>query len=173
MALFVYSEAMTCCRAFINNKKIRRQDMGRIKRVREFGDPDYIRIDQAVFKFKCKLVYETVNSWFRYTSAFYAPAILELPEDWCSRHTRIVGFEIPDLFLDISIQLSGLTLINPSGRNECIKTSIFVGAELALDCLWCKVFDWSIRGDDPFCGGVIKESRKGIIVIPEAWNKER
>ncbi len=24
--------------------------MGRIKRVREFGDPDYIRIDQAVFK---------------------------------------------------------------------------------------------------------------------------
>ena len=25
--------------------------MGRIKRVREFGDPDYIRIDQAVFKF--------------------------------------------------------------------------------------------------------------------------
>lgn len=50
MALFVYSEAMTCCRAFINNKK-RRQDMGRIKRVREFGDPDYIRIDQAVFKF--------------------------------------------------------------------------------------------------------------------------
>lgn len=53
MALFVYSEAMTCCRAFINNKKIRRQDMGRIKRVREFGDPDYIRIDQAVFKFNC------------------------------------------------------------------------------------------------------------------------
>ncbi|MBQ3794712.1 MAG: hypothetical protein II842_00230, partial [Butyrivibrio sp.] len=29
------------------------QDMGRIKRVREFGDPDYIRIDQAVFKFNC------------------------------------------------------------------------------------------------------------------------
>ena len=27
--------------------------MGRIKRVREFGDPDYIRIDQAVFKFNC------------------------------------------------------------------------------------------------------------------------
>jgi hypothetical protein len=39
-------------RAFINNK-IRRQDMGRIKRPREFGDPDYIRIDQAVFKFNC------------------------------------------------------------------------------------------------------------------------
>ena len=27
--------------------------MGRIKRIREFGEPDYIRIDQAVFKFNC------------------------------------------------------------------------------------------------------------------------
>ena len=30
--------------------------MGRIKRVREFGDPDYIRIDQAVFKFKWMMI---------------------------------------------------------------------------------------------------------------------
>ncbi len=27
--------------------------MGRIKRPREFGNPDYIRIDQVVFKFNC------------------------------------------------------------------------------------------------------------------------
>lgn len=27
--------------------------MGRIKRPREFGEPDYIRIDQAVYKFNC------------------------------------------------------------------------------------------------------------------------
>lgn len=27
--------------------------MGRIKRPREFGDPDYIRMDKAVFKFNC------------------------------------------------------------------------------------------------------------------------
>ena len=27
--------------------------MGRLKRPREFGEPDYIRIDQAMFKFNC------------------------------------------------------------------------------------------------------------------------
>ena len=53
MALFVYSKKPWYAVGRSSTTKIRRQVMGRIKRIREFGEPDYIRIDQAVFKFNC------------------------------------------------------------------------------------------------------------------------
>ena len=99
------------------------------------------------------------------------PIQAQLPVDCGGGHTRIVGFEITDLFLDIMVQLTAFAGIRPCGRNQGIKAVLFIIQVPAFNGRRSEMVVSSVRPGKPLGRDFFIISLHGRITVIQAGDQ--